>query len=736
MNINLPLNINVTEVVGSKGNSDRAPLWGEEPIAGDFEQMFEDELQTADDAVTLTDAKEQVGSSKERTGQEIAMPEPVLGAPAILNTAQSTDILAAHFTDQDIAADSDLANSGDEAELYNLITHARSYDVALEKPATKELSTQLTEISQTLRNRQSTDLASVETEQSSGTHGLMGQTHGAADGLIASGAEDLAKVTGLANPQTLAANRGVSKADEATLTSVQLSTELEKNTSSPSEFSATALIADAEQVEVGKRVSNEVPAVGQLKVSPEVSEKAAKAISVASTMLGAEGKNESKAANTQVATNKTELARTIETAATYSEKIGVAAGINASQPPATSETSENWVKGANGVVEPTSIQSGSKASSVVSQTANQQNVSQPNSLTLHGTLVNETGDEPSLLVQLPEQAELSPEQSSSQSRNPASSQSNKLVGLNESKIQPTPQMVQNQSAQLTNSQPIENGLDPLLSAHAVAGGDMQSNALTTPANPTQMAVNAQAPKTFAEHQKQQQQQHQQQQQQQQTERMLDGSVAVTSAEDGSQQVSPVFAELMQTPTHAKGLSVAASPLQATAASSSGQMHSLQANNPLTQSQPLESVNLATMERQLQLLEPNAAMQLRDRVLYQFNQKIHTAEVRISPEDLGTVQIKVNLQQDQLAVQFVVQQANAKELIEQQMPKLKELLQQQGMNLTEGQVEQRQSNDRQGSQQPDERQANRGYAMGTDIEVELPVTPKSTKASERMVDYYA
>jgi flagellar hook-length control protein FliK len=166
------------------------------------------------------------------------------------------------------------------------------------------------------------------------------------------------------------------------------------------------------------------------------------------------------------------------------------------------------------------------------------------------------------------------------------------------------------------------------------------------------------------------------------------------------------------------------------------MNSLQANNPLTQSQPLESVNLATMERQLQLLEPNAAMQLRDRVLYQFNQKIHTAEVRISPEDLGTVQIKVNLQQDQLAVQFVVQQANAKELIEQQMPKLKELLQQQGMNLTEGQVEQRQSNDRQGSQQPDERQANRGYAMGTDIEVELPVTPKSTKASERMVDYYA
>ncbi len=193
---------------------------------------------------------------------------------------------------------------------------------------------------------------------------------------------------------------------------------------------------------------------------------------------------------------------------------------------------------------------------------------------------------------------------------------------------------------------------------------------------------------------------------------------------------------MQMPTQSKGLSIAASPLQASASSATGQMNSLQAINPLTQSQPLESVNLATMERQLQLLEPNAAMQLRDRVLYQFNQKIHTAEVRISPEDLGTVQIKVNLQQDQLAVQFVVQQANAKELIEQQMPKLKELLQQQGMNLTEGQVEQRQSNERQGSQQPDERQANRGYAMGKDIEVELPVTPKSAKASERMVDYYA
>ncbi len=114
----------------------------------------------------------------------------------------------------------------------------------------------------------------------------------------------------------------------------------------------------------------------------------------------------------------------------------------------------------------------------------------------------------------------------------------------------------------------------------------------------------------------------------------------------------------------------------------------------------QTAALKTAEAQLPTLylqEPQAAAQLKDRVMYQVQQKIQTAEIRLAPEELGSVQIKVNLQQDQLSVQFVVQQAQAKEALEQQMPRLKELLQQQGVELTDSQVSQQQQQQQQQSQ---------------------------------------
>lgn len=138
---------------------------------------------------------------------------------------------------------------------------------------------------------------------------------------------------------------------------------------------------------------------------------------------------------------------------------------------------------------------------------------------------------------------------------------------------------------------------------------------------------------------------------------------------------------------------------------------------------------------LSLLEPNAATQLKERVMYQVNQKIQSADIRLTPEDLGSVQIKINLQQEQLSVQFVVQQSAAKEALEQQMPRLKELLQEQGMALTDGQVHQQQGEQHQ--QQDERRTTGRGNSSGhsqpedEDVQHQVQVA-----VSDRMVDYYA
>lgn len=138
----------------------------------------------------------------------------------------------------------------------------------------------------------------------------------------------------------------------------------------------------------------------------------------------------------------------------------------------------------------------------------------------------------------------------------------------------------------------------------------------------------------------------------------------------------------------------------------------------------------TWQAPLALTEPAAAQQLKDRVMVQIQHKLQTAEVQLHPEDLGSMQIKLNLQQDQLSVQFVVQQGAAKEALEQQMPKLRELLEQQGIALTEGQVEQRQS----GGQQ-EQRQARSGQSGGAEADL-AAVHTVQMKVSDRMVDFYA
>ncbi len=92
-------------------------------------------------------------------------------------------------------------------------------------------------------------------------------------------------------------------------------------------------------------------------------------------------------------------------------------------------------------------------------------------------------------------------------------------------------------------------------------------------------------------------------------------------------------------------------------------------------------------QKLNLIQPEASNQLKEKMLMMVKDKVHTAEIRLDPSELGSMQIKISLQQDQMSVQFMVQQGNAKELMEQQMPKLKELLQQQGIELSQGSVQQ-------------------------------------------------
>lgn len=94
-----------------------------------------------------------------------------------------------------------------------------------------------------------------------------------------------------------------------------------------------------------------------------------------------------------------------------------------------------------------------------------------------------------------------------------------------------------------------------------------------------------------------------------------------------------------------------------------------------------------MERAINITKPEATQQLADKVQLMVNQKNMVAEIRLDPPDLGAMKIKLNLQGDAANVNFVVQSQQAREVLEQATPRLKELLSEQGIELGQSTVEQ-------------------------------------------------
>ena len=85
---------------------------------------------------------------------------------------------------------------------------------------------------------------------------------------------------------------------------------------------------------------------------------------------------------------------------------------------------------------------------------------------------------------------------------------------------------------------------------------------------------------------------------------------------------------------------------------------------------------------------HGAQQLAERVSLMIGQKWHEAELELEPLGLGKMQIQLSVGQDQQAsVQFVVQQQHSREAVEQTLPRLKEMLAQQGIQLTQSSVQQ-------------------------------------------------
>lgn len=110
-----------------------------------------------------------------------------------------------------------------------------------------------------------------------------------------------------------------------------------------------------------------------------------------------------------------------------------------------------------------------------------------------------------------------------------------------------------------------------------------------------------------------------------------------------------------------------------------------ASNTVPANQPAMQKNLS---------DPGWHQELGEKLIWMNNQSTPSVELRLNPEHLGPVLVKIDVSQDQASVAFTTQHQAVKEAIEAAIPKLKEMLQGQQLNLTDVNVSQQQSEQRQ------------------------------------------
>lgn len=120
--------------------------------------------------------------------------------------------------------------------------------------------------------------------------------------------------------------------------------------------------------------------------------------------------------------------------------------------------------------------------------------------------------------------------------------------------------------------------------------------------------------------------------------------------------------------------------------SAAKVNTTQATNALNQPKTSAEIE-AQINETIHTSKANFAVAAHERVMLMSNNGVNFADIRLDPADLGKMQIKMTQEGDQVNVSFIVQQPHAKEALENALPKLKELLAEQGIELGEGAISQ-------------------------------------------------
>ncbi|WP_096739256.1 flagellar hook-length control protein FliK [Pseudoalteromonas atlantica] len=166
-----------------------------------------------------------------------------------------------------------------------------------------------------------------------------------------------------------------------------------------------------------------------------------------------------------------------------------------------------------------------------------------------------------------------------------------------------------------------------------------------------------------------------------------------------------------------------------------------------QSQQLQSstaqvkqVNIdASMMQAINIVKSDAAKMLQERVSSMLSISNKEAEIRLDPPEMGSMQIRIRSDAEQAQINFVVQNQQAKEALEQSIPRLREMLAEQGIDLGESTISYGQSGNEQsdeGEGQSQGQTANKNTQQDKNDEQDGANPQSSRQQTSSSIDYYA
>lgn len=141
-----------------------------------------------------------------------------------------------------------------------------------------------------------------------------------------------------------------------------------------------------------------------------------------------------------------------------------------------------------------------------------------------------------------------------------------------------------------------------------------------------------------------------------------------------------------------------------------------------------------------LNQPGWGRAVAERVMFMVNGNVQEAEIKLNPRELGPIGIRVTLNQDQANVSFVAQHATTREALEAAIPRLREMLGENGLQLGQSDVSQHSFKGNEQQMAGEGRGRGHGHADGDEGDESLMVGAgglrKEGYVSPSGVDFFA